>query len=105
MPLCRSSTQVSLKAREVLIAGQMPSYEERRVQMETVLKASVGGSYYGEQGVPGHRFALHVILLLSSFPDLHDLGLRPLRFSGNSATRDTPSTTSFRTSFPTRILV
>ncbi|KAH9975794.1 acetyl CoA carboxylase [Lactifluus volemus] len=44
----RSSTQVSLKAREVLIAGQMPSYEERSIQMEAVLKASVGNTYYGE---------------------------------------------------------
>ena len=48
----RSSTQVSLKAREVLIAGQMPSYEERLIQMEAVLKASVGNTYYyGETGL------------------------------------------------------
>lgn len=46
----RSSVPVSLKAREVLIVGQMPSYEERLVQMEAVLKASVTKSYYGEQG-------------------------------------------------------
>src|SRR6266436_9452113 len=46
----RSSTQVSLKAREVLIAGQMPSYEERTIQMEAVLKASLGNTYYGESG-------------------------------------------------------
>ena len=38
----RSSTQVSLKAREVLIPGQMPSYEEHLMQMEAVLKASLG---------------------------------------------------------------
>lgn len=44
----RSSTQVSLKAREVLILCQMPSYEERFVQMESILKASVVNSYYGE---------------------------------------------------------
>ncbi|KAA1468959.1 acetyl CoA carboxylase [Dentipellis sp. KUC8613] len=50
----KSSTQVSLKAREVLILGQMPSYEERRVQMESVLKASVSNSYYGEQGLGRH---------------------------------------------------
>ena len=51
----RSSTQVSLKAREVLIAGQMPSYEERLIQMEAVLKASVGNTYYyGETGL-GHN--------------------------------------------------
>ena len=52
--LHRSSTAVSLKAREVLIAGQMPSYDERAVQMESVLKASVTASYYGEQ-VYDHR--------------------------------------------------
>ncbi|KAL1945115.1 hypothetical protein VTO73DRAFT_2735 [Trametes versicolor] len=46
----RSSTQVALKAREVLIACQMPSYEERRAQMEGILKASVTNSYYGEPG-------------------------------------------------------
>ena len=50
----RSSVAVALKAREVLIAGQMPSYEERAVQMESVLKASVTTSYYGEQH-SGHR--------------------------------------------------
>ena len=47
--LDRSSTQVALKAREVLISCQMPSYEERKGQMEAVLKASVTNSYYGEQ--------------------------------------------------------
>jgi acetyl-CoA carboxylase / biotin carboxylase 1 len=46
----RSSTAVALKAREVLILGQMPSYEERSVQMEAVLKASVTSNIYGEQG-------------------------------------------------------
>ena len=48
--LCRSSTQVSLKAREVLIACQMPSYEERKVQMEGILQSAVKHTYYGEQG-------------------------------------------------------
>src|SRR6266498_3956074 len=46
----RSSTSVALKAREVLILGQMPSYEERLVQMESVLKNSVSNTYYGESG-------------------------------------------------------
>ncbi|KAJ7334069.1 acetyl-CoA carboxylase [Mycena albidolilacea] len=46
----KSSTNVSLKAREVLILGQMPSYEERRVQMESILKAAVSNTHYGEQG-------------------------------------------------------
>lgn len=53
----RSSTQVSLKAREVLIACQMPSYEERRAQMEGILKASITNSYYGEPGAVA-RFVL-----------------------------------------------
>ncbi|KAF9054415.1 acetyl CoA carboxylase [Panaeolus papilionaceus] len=47
----KSSTSVSLKAREVLILGQMPSYEERLGQMETVLKNSVTNNYYGESGM------------------------------------------------------
>ncbi|KAI0046521.1 acetyl CoA carboxylase [Auriscalpium vulgare] len=51
----RSSTQVSLKAREVLIAGQMPSYDERLIQMEAVLKSSVGNTYYGESGLGLHN--------------------------------------------------
>ena len=51
----RSSTQVSLKAREVLIAGQMPSYEERLIQMEAVLKASLGNTYYGESGLSQNK--------------------------------------------------
>ncbi|KAJ6581428.1 acetyl-CoA carboxylase [Mycena capillaripes] len=46
----KSSTTVSLKAREVLILGQMPSYEERLVQMESILKAAVSNTHYGEQG-------------------------------------------------------
>ncbi|KAK0238625.1 acetyl CoA carboxylase [Armillaria nabsnona] len=46
----KSSTSVSLKAREVLIFGQMPSYEERMAQMESVLRNSVTNQYYGEQG-------------------------------------------------------
>ncbi|KAH9951182.1 acetyl CoA carboxylase [Amylocystis lapponica] len=46
----RSSTQVALKAREVLISCQMPSYEERKVQMEAIIKASVTNSFYGEEG-------------------------------------------------------
>ncbi|KAI0286000.1 acetyl CoA carboxylase [Russula aff. rugulosa BPL654] len=51
----RSSTQVSLKAREVLIAGQMPSYEERMIQMEAVLKASLGNTYYGESDLSQNK--------------------------------------------------
>jgi acetyl-CoA carboxylase/biotin carboxylase 1 len=50
----KSTTAVSLKAREVLILTQLPSYEERSVQMEQILRASVNNSYYGEQA-NGHR--------------------------------------------------
>lgn len=51
---------MSLKAREVLILGQMPSYEERLVQMEAILKNSVYNNYYGEQGQEGPRYVLSV---------------------------------------------
>ncbi|GJJ11159.1 hypothetical protein Clacol_005391 [Clathrus columnatus] len=50
----RSAAAVALKAREVLIATQLPSYEERTQQMEQILKASVVTSVYGE-GKLGHR--------------------------------------------------
>lgn len=50
----RSATQVALKAREVLIRTQQPSYEERSSQMEQILTQSVRTGYYGEQG-GGHR--------------------------------------------------
>lgn len=50
----RATTKVALKAREVLILGSLPSYEERSVQMEQILKASVTTSFYGEGG-SGHR--------------------------------------------------
>ena len=50
----RSSTAVALKAREVLISCQMPSYEERHAQMEAILKSSVTSSFYGEGS--GARF-------------------------------------------------
>jgi acetyl-CoA carboxylase/biotin carboxylase 1 len=46
----RSSTQVSLKAREVLILVQMPSFDERFVQMESILKAAVASSFGGHAG-------------------------------------------------------
>jgi hypothetical protein len=29
----------------------MPSYEERTIQMEVILKASLGNTYYGESGI------------------------------------------------------
>lgn len=61
---CRSSTSVSLKAREVLILGQMPSYEERLIQMESVLKNSVANNYYGEQAGSANRYVALVCLRL-----------------------------------------
>jgi acetyl-CoA carboxylase/biotin carboxylase 1 len=33
----------------------MPSHDERRIQMETVLKNSVSNNYYGEAGQSGSR--------------------------------------------------
>lgn len=50
----RSSATVALKAREVLISCQMPSYEERHAQMEAILKSSITSSFYGEDS--GARF-------------------------------------------------
>lgn len=61
----KSSTSVSLKAREVLILGQMPSYEERLVQMEAVLKNSVTNNYYGEQGLAPRMPSAEVLKELS----------------------------------------
>ncbi|QRW03198.1 acetyl-CoA carboxylase [Ceratobasidium sp. AG-Ba] len=46
----RSATQVALKAREVLVRTQQPSYEERSSQMEQILTTSVRAGYYGESG-------------------------------------------------------
>lgn len=79
---------MALKAREVLILGQMPSYEERLVQMESVLKNSVSNAYYGES-VGTTKYV--------SYPDSHiftsDLSKeRPqLKFSESSLTLDIPS--------------
>jgi len=47
----RSANPVSLKAREVLILCHMPSYDERTVSMEAVLRASVTPATYGESTV------------------------------------------------------
>ncbi|KAL7421005.1 acetyl-coenzyme-A carboxylase [Cryptotrichosporon argae] len=50
----RPTAKVALKAKEVLIVGSLPSYEERLGQLEKLLKSSVTTSYYGEAG-QGHR--------------------------------------------------
>lgn len=46
----KATTKVSLKAREVLIHTQLPALDERLVQMEAILKASVTQTTYGEMG-------------------------------------------------------
>ncbi|RSH85904.1 acetyl-coenzyme-A carboxylase [Apiotrichum porosum] len=50
----RPTSKVALKAKEVLIVGSLPTYEERYGQLEKILKASVTTSYYGDSG-SGHR--------------------------------------------------
>ncbi|GAW08582.1 acetyl carboxylase [Lentinula edodes] len=60
----KSSTSVSLKAQEVLIMGQMPSYEERLGQMKTVLR-SFTSQYYGEQVNTVHTPSAEVLRELS----------------------------------------
>ncbi|KAL8276908.1 hypothetical protein RQP46_010736 [Phenoliferia psychrophenolica] len=50
----KATTKVSLKAREVLIHCALPALDERLVQMEAILKASVTQTTYGEMG-PGNR--------------------------------------------------
>ncbi|KAG6377861.1 acetyl-CoA carboxylase [Boletus reticuloceps] len=54
-----------LKAREVLILGEMPSYEERLVQMEAILKASATSSVYGEQGTTNRTPSTEILRELS----------------------------------------
>ncbi len=46
----RQTAKVSLKAREMLIQCALPSLEERRNQMELILRSSVVESTYGESG-------------------------------------------------------
>lgn len=50
----KATTKVSLKAREVLIHCQLPSLDERLVQLEQILKSSVNQTVYGETG-PSNR--------------------------------------------------
>jgi acetyl-CoA carboxylase/biotin carboxylase 1 len=50
----RPTAKIALKAKEVMIVGSLPSYEERLSQLESILKSSVTTSYYGESG-QGHR--------------------------------------------------
>lgn len=57
----RPTAKVALKAKEVMIVGSLPSYEERLTQLEQLLKSSVTTSYYGEAGT-GHRLPSSDIL-------------------------------------------
>ena len=50
----RPTAKVALKAKEVMIVGSLPSYEERLGQLEQILMSSVTTSFYGEAG-QGHR--------------------------------------------------
>ena len=50
----RPTAKVALKAKEVMIVGSLPSYEERLGQLEQLLTSSVTTSYYGASG-QGHR--------------------------------------------------
>ncbi|OZJ03120.1 hypothetical protein BZG36_03869 [Bifiguratus adelaidae] len=50
----RLTQKVALKARELMIHTQLPSYEERQAQMEQILVASVTENVYGGGGVD-HR--------------------------------------------------
>ncbi len=50
----RPTVKVALGAREVLVIGSLPTFEERSVQMEQILKSSITTHHYGEGGV-GHR--------------------------------------------------
>lgn len=49
-----AASKVGLKAREILISCSLPTYEERRLQMEKILTSAVTTNYYGETG-GGHR--------------------------------------------------
>ncbi|KAF9111924.1 acetyl-coenzyme-A carboxylase, partial [Mortierella sp. AM989] len=52
------TSKVSLKARELLIHVQLPSFEERRMQMEKILRSSVTEEVYGgehEERLPSYE--------------------------------------------------
>ncbi|TIA89702.1 hypothetical protein E3P79_02793 [Wallemia ichthyophaga] len=60
------STKVALKAREVLILTQIPSYEERVGQMGDILKSSVTTNLYGEKG---QEFSMPNVEILKELTD------------------------------------
>ncbi|KAG0315088.1 acetyl-coenzyme-A carboxylase [Dissophora globulifera] len=54
----RLTAKVSLKARELLIHVQLPSFEERQLQMEKILRSSVTEEVYGgdhEERLPNYE--------------------------------------------------
>ncbi|KAK7740495.1 acetyl-coenzyme-A carboxylase [Cytospora paraplurivora] len=57
----RQTAKVSLKAREILIQCALPSLEERKAQMEHILRSSVVESKYGEAGLDHRNPSLDVI--------------------------------------------
>lgn len=57
----RQTAKVSLKAREILIQCALPSLEERKAQMEHILRSSVVESRYGEAGLDHRNPSLGVI--------------------------------------------
>lgn len=57
----RSTSKVSLKAREIMIQCSLPSLEERTSQMEHILRSSVVESRYGESGWDHREPSLDVI--------------------------------------------
>ncbi|KAG9258518.1 acetyl-CoA carboxylase [Emericellopsis atlantica] len=57
----RSTSKVSLKAREIMIQCSLPSLEERSSQMEHILRSSVVESRYGESGWDHREPSLDII--------------------------------------------
>ncbi|KFA48248.1 hypothetical protein S40293_07364 [Stachybotrys chartarum IBT 40293] len=57
----RSTSKVSLKAREIMIQCSLPSLEERTSQMEHILRTSVVESRYGETGLDHREPDLDII--------------------------------------------
>ncbi|KAM3450478.1 hypothetical protein MY3296_006041 [Beauveria thailandica] len=57
----RTTSKVSLKAREIMIQCALPSLEERTSQMEHILRSSVIESRYGESGWDHREPSLDVI--------------------------------------------
>ncbi|OAA55536.1 acetyl-carboxylase [Niveomyces insectorum RCEF 264] len=57
----RQTSKVSLKAREILIQCALPSLEERRSQLELILRSSVVESRYGESGWEHRKPNLEII--------------------------------------------